>query len=210
MIRSLWKSRTGLAEIDKTVHRIIFLTWESSILPSILMIISVGLYHAAPVGGYSGGFLQKLLYRLYSIYQQRSDHLVLFFVLLTGKFYAFGMLRTLNARARLHSGMNSHDLGRTSLSSWQWASSSTHVGRQLSIPVSCVCHYPLHIVTKTSSKKPPQSFDPTKAVEPTATRSIESLRIHPLVPFVSTLEIHNTLGSDESQGSSYVRQRVCS
>lgn len=137
VICTLWKSRTGLREIDKTVHRVIFITWESSILPSISMIISAGLYHAAPVGDLQPIKRDTLLI----LSQQRSDHLVLFFVLLTGKFYTFGMLRTLNARIRLRERMKSHDLGRTSLSGWQWDASSTQVERQsslLSIPVSVI------------------------------------------------------------------------
>ena len=47
-----------------------------------------------------------------------GDHLVLFFVLMTGKFYTFGMLRTLNSRAKLRRRMQSHSLGRTSLTGW--------------------------------------------------------------------------------------------
>ncbi|KAF5321232.1 hypothetical protein D9619_000492 [Psilocybe cf. subviscida] len=170
VICTLWKSRTGLREIDKTVHRVIFITWESSILPSISMIISAGLYHAAP---------------------QRSDHLVLFFVLLTGKFYTFGMLRTLNARIRLRERMKSHDLGRTSLSGWQWDASSTQVERQSSL---------------LSIPKPPQLFDRVRPIEPPV-RSSEASSINALeVPFVSTLEIYNALDS-EARSSSYFRQR---
>ena len=43
---------------------------------------------------------------------------MLFFVLITGKFYTFGMLRTLNSRAKLRRRMQSHNLGRTSLTGW--------------------------------------------------------------------------------------------
>lgn len=46
---SLWHSRTGFKEVDKTVLRIIHITWASAILPTICMVIAVGLYHAAPV-----------------------------------------------------------------------------------------------------------------------------------------------------------------
>lgn len=45
---------------------------------------------------------------------------MLFFVLLTGKFYTFGMLRTLNSRAKLRSDIQGHGFGRTSLSNWEW------------------------------------------------------------------------------------------
>jgi hypothetical protein len=50
-----------------------------------------------------------------------KDHLILFFVLLTGKLYAIGMLYTLNSRVMLRERMRSTDLGRTSLAgTWQW------------------------------------------------------------------------------------------
>lgn len=45
---------------------------------------------------------------------------MLFFVLLTGKFYTFGMLRTLNSRQRLRHRINSHNFGRTSLTALEW------------------------------------------------------------------------------------------
>lgn len=35
----------------------------------------------------------------------------------------FGMLRTLNSRVKLRERMKSHDLGRTSLESWNWEQS---------------------------------------------------------------------------------------
>ena len=37
---------------------------------------------------------------------------------MTGKFYTFGMLRTLNSRAKLRRRMQSRSLGRTSLTGW--------------------------------------------------------------------------------------------
>ncbi|KJA29917.1 hypothetical protein HYPSUDRAFT_246239 [Hypholoma sublateritium FD-334 SS-4] len=75
------------------------MTWESASLPTLCMLVSVGLYHAQP---------------------RIDDHLVLFFVLLTGKFYTFGMLRTLNSRKRLRHRINSHNFGRTSLTALEW------------------------------------------------------------------------------------------
>ncbi|KAF8913771.1 hypothetical protein CPB84DRAFT_5464 [Gymnopilus junonius] len=104
---SLWRSRTGLREVDKTIFKVIHITWESAILPSICMVIAVGLYHAKP---------------------RVDDHLVLFFVLLTGKFYTFGMLRTLNSREKLRREIQAHEhgLGRTSLSTWEWDSATLH------------------------------------------------------------------------------------
>lgn len=60
---------------------------------------------------------------LSTLIQRVHDHLVLFFVLLTGKLYVFGMLRTLNSRVKLRERMKSHDLGRTSLENWSWEQS---------------------------------------------------------------------------------------
>jgi hypothetical protein len=55
-----------------------------------------------------------------TIIQHMKDHLILFFVLLTGKLYLIGMLYTLNSRVMLRERMRSHDFGRTSLGTWQW------------------------------------------------------------------------------------------
>lgn len=107
----LWKSKTGLGYLDKALKHIIGITWESAAIPSILMIISVILYHCkAPV----------------------ERRLSLPFILLTGKFYILGMLRTLNSRPKLRERMKSHDLGRTSLSDWTWNQPST-IGNDLPI-----------------------------------------------------------------------------
>jgi hypothetical protein len=39
---------------------------------------------------------------------------------MTGKFYTLGILRSLNSRPGLRDWMTSDDMGRTSLSGWQW------------------------------------------------------------------------------------------
>ncbi|KAF8238755.1 hypothetical protein L208DRAFT_1354514 [Tricholoma matsutake] len=95
----LWRSKTGVVELDLTLKCIIRITVESAVLPCTCMIVAVGLYHASP---------------------HMKDHLVLFFVLLTGKLYAIGMLYTLNSRVMLRERMRSNDFGRTSLGTWQW------------------------------------------------------------------------------------------
>jgi hypothetical protein len=46
---------------------------------------------------------------------------VILCLLLAGKFYAYGLLRTLNARQNLRDRMNSQELGRVSLSDWSWS-----------------------------------------------------------------------------------------
>ena len=115
---SLWHSRTGFKEVDKTVLRIIHITWASAILPTICMVIAVGLYHAAPVRINNFTLNAGLVVSWLSTDQRMGDHLVLFFVLMTGKFYTFGMLRTLNSREKLRRRMQSRTLGRTSLTGW--------------------------------------------------------------------------------------------
>lgn len=99
LVICLWRLKTGMAELDKILMHIIRMTVESSALSSMCMIVAVGLYHASP---------------------HLQDHLILFFVLLTGKLYAIGMLHTLNSRAKLRQEMESHDPGRMALSDWKW------------------------------------------------------------------------------------------
>ncbi|TFY74313.1 hypothetical protein EWM64_g9700 [Hericium alpestre] len=95
----LWRSKTGLGYLDKALKHIISITWESAALPCVTMVIAVGLYHSKVA---------------------RSRHLVLLFILLTGKFYVLGILRTLNSRGRLREKMKSTDFCRQSLGDWQW------------------------------------------------------------------------------------------
>jgi hypothetical protein len=54
------------------------------------------------------------------VLQGEGRHLVLFFLLMTGKFYTLGIMRSLNSRPELRGRMTSDDIGRTSLSDWQW------------------------------------------------------------------------------------------
>lgn len=94
--------------------------------------------------------------------QHLKDHLVLFFVLLTGKLYVIGMLRTLNSRAKLRERMKSHDLGRTSLGDFQWdrARGSDMTGDQSLLEVSLNIYLLETILNGlTDSFKPPKTFD---------------------------------------------------
>ncbi|KAJ7094503.1 hypothetical protein B0H15DRAFT_829841 [Mycena belliarum] len=101
MITCLIKSKTGLEASNSVVHRVILLTLETALLPSISMVIAVIIIHGAPNRGH-------------------NDDLILFFVFITAKLYAIGLLRTLNARAVLRERLGSKDLGRTSLSTYSW------------------------------------------------------------------------------------------
>lgn len=49
VVVALWRSTTGLVELDQVVMHIIFITLESAALPTTCMAIAVGLYHASPV-----------------------------------------------------------------------------------------------------------------------------------------------------------------
>ncbi|KAF8484621.1 hypothetical protein DFH94DRAFT_714891 [Russula ochroleuca] len=95
----LWHSRTGVDNLDNALTHIKTMTWGSAAIPSIFQIIAVSLYNSD-----SG----------------ESHNLVLFFWLMTGKFYTLGIMRSLNSRPGLRDCMTSDDVGRTSLSDWQW------------------------------------------------------------------------------------------
>lgn len=57
--------------------------------------------------------------------QGESHNLVLFFWLMTGKLYTLGIMRSLNSRPGLRGSMTSVDMGRTSISDWQWGDENT-------------------------------------------------------------------------------------
>jgi len=86
----LWRSKAGVVELDQTPKCRIFMTVQSAVLPCTCMAVAVALYHA---GRYT------------------KDHLILFFVLLTGKLYSIGMIYALNSRAVLRERMKSNDFG---------------------------------------------------------------------------------------------------
>ncbi|OJT05325.1 hypothetical protein TRAPUB_3766 [Trametes pubescens] len=126
---SLWRTRTGLRHLDRTLNHIIFITFESAALPTACMLASAVIYSirdaqasaiaaaiaAAAVASGSGpgsppyGMLPQTL------------HLDLFFAILTGKVYTLGLLRTLNSRTQFRAGMHTSHLGRRSLTEWDFA-----------------------------------------------------------------------------------------
>ncbi|KAH7930684.1 hypothetical protein BV22DRAFT_46868 [Leucogyrophana mollusca] len=85
--------------IDRALWGYFAIATESALWPSLCMVIAVGLFSSS---------------------NPSSNRLVLLFLLMTGKLYTISLLRTLNARAKLHARIKSHDLGRTSLRNWQW------------------------------------------------------------------------------------------
>ena len=61
--------------------------------------------------------------------------LALFFIIITGKVYALSLMHTINSRRAMRERFKSHDLGRTSLSRFQWPEPRTLVGsNDLSTP----------------------------------------------------------------------------
>lgn len=55
---------------------------------------------------------------------QVDNQLVLLFLILTGKLYTMGLLRTLNSKVNFRERFDSTDIGRTSLSDWSWQASA--------------------------------------------------------------------------------------
>ncbi|KAJ7180390.1 hypothetical protein C8R43DRAFT_1117692 [Mycena crocata] len=101
LITCLLKSKTGLDSSNSVVNRVVLLTLETALLPSMSSLAAVIILHGAPRPG-------------------EHDDLVLFFVYMTAKLYTIGLLRTLNSRAKLRQRIDSTDLGRTSLATWSW------------------------------------------------------------------------------------------
>ena len=57
-----------------------------------------------------------------------QQSLALFFIVVTGKVYALSLMHTINSRQAMRERLKSHDLGRTSLSQFQWSQPRTLVG----------------------------------------------------------------------------------
>jgi len=76
---------------------------------------------------------QIIAVSMYNSGSGESRHLVLLFLLMTGKFYTLGILRSLNSRPALRGRMTSDAMGRTSLSGWQWGDEhESSVSRRMS------------------------------------------------------------------------------
>jgi hypothetical protein len=75
-------------------------------------------------------------------------HLVLLFLLMTGKFYTLGIMRSLNSRPGLRGRMTSDDIGRTSISDWQWDDEQGHPGARRSSEVSSLCVSDVHVISR--------------------------------------------------------------
>ncbi|KAF9076988.1 hypothetical protein BDP27DRAFT_1414120 [Rhodocollybia butyracea] len=128
LITSLWRAKTGLKDSDRLVWSVITLTCESAALPCISMIIAVSLRHL-----------------------NIEINFVIFFVLLAGKLYTYGLLRTLNARDDFRVRLKSQDLGRVTLGQWQWDQGQNETQCHLNSAVDPVSEVSLSV----SYMKPP-------------------------------------------------------
>jgi hypothetical protein len=81
------------------------------------------------------GFLPEII-QAHSNPLQQS--LALFFIVVTGKVYALSLMHTINSRQAMRERLKSHDLGRTSLSQFQWSQPRTLVGPN-DLPTPEVC-----------------------------------------------------------------------
>ncbi|KAI0335656.1 hypothetical protein GY45DRAFT_818149 [Cubamyces sp. BRFM 1775] len=116
---SLWRTRTGLRHLDRTLTHIIFITFESAALPTACMLASAIVYsiratRAARAAATEADFNRDTAAAMLA----QTLHLDLFFAILTGKVYTLGILRTLNSRTQFRAGMHTSNLGRRSLTNW--------------------------------------------------------------------------------------------
>lgn len=117
MAITLWRSKTGQDDSDKTLLKVISITCESAVLPLTTLLAAVIIYQAHPVSFFL--FLEST--SSHPRFQRKGeDNVVLLLVLVTGKLYTLVLLRTLNSRNELRQRFRSHSLGRNSLGNWQW------------------------------------------------------------------------------------------
>lgn len=123
-------------ELDHIVKEIVIITLKSAALPSICMLVAAAVTHVSSVSYFC-------LFSLRSTFSIRvlkhlKNHPVLFFVLLTGKFYAIGMLMALNSRVKLRERMKArdiiHDVGRMSSSQLRWDTARNGVSQPDALP----------------------------------------------------------------------------
>ena len=130
---SLWKIRSGITHLDKTLSWITRVVLSSALLPSIFIIIAAALnrtYNADP----SSVSITVPSQRKVSSHGINQVHthpmqqsLALFFIIITGKVYALSLMHTINSRRAMRERFKSHDYGRTSLSRFQWSEPLTLV-----------------------------------------------------------------------------------
>ncbi|KAJ3732870.1 hypothetical protein DFJ43DRAFT_284286 [Lentinula guzmanii] len=163
LITTLWRAKTGLEDSDRVVWSVITLTCESAALPCISMIAAGSLFHS-----------------------NKEGNLVLFFLLLSGKLYSYGLLRTLNSRDGFRLRLNSNNLGRATLGDCHWDrtnGSHTH----LSTAVATI-------------SEPPKSLDTTSL--PHFYEAVHETRRSDEVPHNEMETLSPTLSSNPRTSSS--------
>ncbi|KAI0750991.1 hypothetical protein C8Q80DRAFT_544580 [Daedaleopsis nitida] len=120
--RALWRTKTGLPYLDRTLAHIIAITWETAALPAACMLASAIIYSvrgaAKSINPADADSLADVVHRVSAFQETNLD---LFFAILTGKVYTLGLLRTLNSRTQFRARLDSSYIGRRSLSGYQWA-----------------------------------------------------------------------------------------
>ena len=69
-----------------------------------------------------------------------QQSLALFFIVVTGKVYALSLMHTINSRQAMRERLKSHDLGRTSLSQFQWSQPRTLISSNDPITPEVINH----------------------------------------------------------------------
>ncbi|KAK0206619.1 hypothetical protein DFS33DRAFT_1420541 [Desarmillaria ectypa] len=145
MTIQLLQSKIGVPAADGVVQTVIYVAWESAILPQLSMLAAVIIFHSHA--------------RSLTLQEANTINILHLFVNIAGKLYVYMLLWTLNYRDELRVRMKSHDLGRVSLSNWQWdqSRSSEDPATTLDRPMSCA--------SSTSSSRLPESIAPDEVVE---------------------------------------------
>ncbi|KAK0487029.1 hypothetical protein EDD18DRAFT_1192900 [Armillaria luteobubalina] len=138
MTAQLLQSKIGVPATDSVVQSVIYIAWESAILPQLSMLTAVIIFHS---------------------HESSALNLLHLFVNIAGKLYVYMLLWTLNYRDELRVRMKSHDLGRVSLSNWQWEQSGS------SEDPATTLDRPMSFAGSTSSSRMPELIAPNEVVE---------------------------------------------
>ncbi|KAK0242841.1 hypothetical protein EDD85DRAFT_305556 [Armillaria nabsnona] len=138
MTAQLLQSKIGVPAADSVVQSVIYIAWESAILPQLSMLAAVIIFHS---------------------HEPNTINLLHLFVNIAGKLYVYMLLWTLNYRDELRVRMKSHDLGRVSLGNWQWEQSGS------SEDPATTLDRPMSFAGSTSSSRMPELIAPNEVVE---------------------------------------------
>ncbi|KAK0468424.1 uncharacterized protein EV420DRAFT_1504367 [Desarmillaria tabescens] len=145
MTMQLLQSKIGVPAADGVVQTVIYVAWESAILPQLSMLAAVIIFHS-----HARSFISREANRL---------NILHLFVNTAGKLYVYMLLWTLNYRDELRVRMKSHDLGRVSLSNWQWDQSGS------SEDPATTLDRPMSYASSVPSSRLPESIAPDEVIE---------------------------------------------